>query len=709
VISNANHLGSVAYLKFDLKPDGRLESRYQLMGLMEGLVVPSFLATHFQLQDFTPFHDEIRSIGPDYMVGKWITTLPGGAGPSLPSASLGVLHTEEREDGRMRLGFYYTLSRAGNERFPTNRLLAPFLDVHLPAGVGLTFDEEMVGWYFAGEPIEAGRAGALALRRRIPLRGTPEGAVSCAFNLRLTVADVNDFIESPAHEARPSGTVRFDSFAGVSPAVFTVDAGRSAFNYLRVNPQTAEAEMRYHLEFHGTDGRRFLLDGRKYMQKDERGGWRGLTEVLDDYTTLYARVFEAHGDTWTEIGSAWLKFRTFQDLAAVGNLADFLRSFTVTGTADPLLQLQARMRFIAFTAQFVQQEYDPLGPPVMTLRDDVREEIARGAETPDYFSTRPTVDLQSVLRQTPTRPLAALLNTGEVSIDFDTRRIHRDVFWKGSFAQDTLLGWEERVRTSLVGGAGVQAGAIYAGGSFWKRFDRIDSGVATGHVVNYEIAALPGKPVVEEVDYPDDDRRYFKKGDRVLLLRYTNQPYRIVYDAIKVIDDRNAIGVMHLGEFPRGVEFATFVMARHNYPFEQMSMEDQRLLFDHARAAAPEPAQLAGDWTGRLILLARAGSILTKSPNPVMLRLSFRDVDTGIEGRCRFGPAAPGPDAEVTDGLARVATPAEWQRDLRVLPGDTLIGRWTMADFAPGLLRSLDRFVEPRDERFTCYFVLARA
>jgi hypothetical protein len=58
-----------------------------------------------------------------------------------------------------------------------------------------------------------------------------------------------------------------------------------------------------------------------------------------------------------------LKFRTFEDLAAVSNLAGFLASFQITGTSDPVMQLQARLRFIAFTAQFVQREYDPIGFP----------------------------------------------------------------------------------------------------------------------------------------------------------------------------------------------------------------------------------------------------------------------------------------------------------------------------------------------------------
>jgi cholesterol oxidase len=708
VISNANHLARTAYLKFDLKPDGRLESRYQLMGLMEGLVVPRFLATHFQLQDFTPFHDEMRKVDDDFMVGKWITTLPGAPGLGPPAASLGILHTEAQENGRSRLGFYYTLSRAGKEHFPTNRLLAPFLDVHLPAGLGMTFDEEMVGWFFPGRPMEgAGRAGATELDRRVPRREAPEGAVACGFNLRLTVNDLNEFIEGTAHEAQPSGTVRFDRFEGLEPAVFTVDPTRSAFNYLRVNPETAEAEMRYHLEFTGTDGRRFLLDGRKYMEKDETG-WRGLVEVLEDYTTLYARVYETDGDRRTELGSARLKFRTFEDLAAVGNLADFLQSFTITGTDDPLLQLQARMRFIAFTAQFVQQEYDPLAPPIMALREDVQEAVARGAETPDFFSTQPTLELQSVLRATPTRPLAALLNTGAVSIDLENRRILRDIFWKGSFARDTLLGWEERVRTSVLGGAGVQAGAVWAGGAFWKRFDGIENGVATGHVVNYELAALPGNPRVEEIDYPDDDRRYFERGDRVLLLRYTNEPYRIVYDVIKVIDDRNAIGVMHLGTFPHGVEFATFVLARHNYPFEQMSIEDHRLLLGHERAVAPEPGQLEGDWRGQLVLLARPGAILMTKTNPVTLRLAFRASGSDLDGEARFGLQSLDTVLGTTPPHARVAPPETWRDELRLV-GDTLVGRWVMPDLAEGLLRPLEPFVESGAGRFTCHFVATRA
>jgi cholesterol oxidase len=65
-ISNANEAGGIAYLQFNSKPDGSFDARYELMGSMEGLIVPTFLQDHFQLNDFTPFHDEIRKVSTDF-------------------------------------------------------------------------------------------------------------------------------------------------------------------------------------------------------------------------------------------------------------------------------------------------------------------------------------------------------------------------------------------------------------------------------------------------------------------------------------------------------------------------------------------------------------------------------------------------------------------------------------------------------------------
>ncbi|MCP5116285.1 MAG: hypothetical protein GY953_36110, partial [bacterium] len=277
-----------------------------------------------------------------------------------------------------------------------------------------------------------------------------------------------------------------------------------------------------------------------------------------------------------------------------------------------------------------------------------------GADTPDYFSDRPTPDLQAVLRDVATQPLDSLINTGDVRIDFEGKRIFRDSFWKGSFAKDTLLGWEERVRNGNLGDDGAKSGSLFAGGSFWKRFDKVENGVATGHVVNYEMQFLLGDPEVREASYPDSARRYFRQGDKLLLLNYKNHPYKIVYDTIKVIDRDSAVGVMHLGDFPNGMEFTTFVMERHNYPFENMAVEDHHRIFADPRVAPPTAAQLGGTWEGNLVLLTRPNISLLNQANPVAFRLGFHQAGDKVEGRYRIGLLSGSMDPSFTDEFVRL-------------------------------------------------------
>jgi len=363
-ISNANHATGMAYLYFDSKPDGTFEARYLLMGLMEGLVTPGFLKDHFQLNDFTPFHDEIRKVTDNFLVGKYITSIPPALASLNDDLSLGIFHTAAGG----QFGFYYMLTKTDKPALSTTTVLRPFLDVYLPDGLGMRFSEEMVGWYFEGATTPApGRAGDLTIGQRIPTTGTPACGVDCKFDVNMTVREVNEFIEGLEDEGALDGTIPFGQFLGASLVTFPVDAQNSRFNYLEVIPATGEAEMRYHLEFSTPAGRHFYLDGIKYMQRDPTGKLRGPADVLQDYTTLYAHIYERKdGQPDTQVGLGYLKFRTFEDLAAVGNMVGFLASFQVTGTNDPLLQLQARMRFLAFTAQFVQVEYDPLALPTAT-------------------------------------------------------------------------------------------------------------------------------------------------------------------------------------------------------------------------------------------------------------------------------------------------------------------------------------------------------
>jgi hypothetical protein len=319
--------------------------------------VPSFLQDHFQLNDFTPFHDEIRKITSGFLVGKYITAVPAAISSALDNLSLGIFHS----DPSGNIGFYYMLTRTDMKTLPTETLLKPFLDVYLPDGLSLTFDEEMVGWYFEGATTPP--PGDLTIADLIPTSGKPGTGVDCKFDVKMTARDINEFIDAPEHEAQMQGSITFAKFLGEEQVSYVVDSQNSRFNYLEVNLATGEAEMRYHLVFSRPDGRRFYLEGRKYMQKDSGDALRGMPEVLWDYTTLYCHIYEVKsGQADTQVGLGYLKFKTFEDLAAVGNLVGFVGSFQVTGTNDPVIQMQARMRFLAFTAQFVQITYDPLAP-----------------------------------------------------------------------------------------------------------------------------------------------------------------------------------------------------------------------------------------------------------------------------------------------------------------------------------------------------------
>ncbi len=692
LVSNNNRLGRAAYLAFDLKPDGRLEARYRLMGLLEGLVIPSFAQDHFQLNDFTPFRDEIRKVKDDLFVGRYITGGFSGISSLLNGPDLGVLHAVPGSDA---FGVYYTLSRTGEKALPTSPLLAPFLDARLPDGLGMTFDETMTGWYFEGASVEAGKAGDLRIAERIPASGAPDGGAEASFQVRIAVRDINEFIDGLAHEAGMSGSISFSRFQGSTGVTFPVDEQESSFQYLVVNRETGEAEMRYHLVFEAPDGARYLLEGRKYMERTGRGGAAAIRELLYDYTTLYCRLYRLDAAAGPqELGLAYLKFRTFEDFAAVGNLAGFLGSFRITGTADPVLQLQARMRFLAFTGQFVQSEFDPLSPDIGRLDVDVEAEVRRGADTPDYFSTRPTSDLHAILRDTPSLPLERLLNTREVKIDLARRRIFRDIFWKGSFAADTLLGWEERLRSQGQEGA-ARAAAIFARGAFWKRFDRIEDGRATGHVVNYDLEFLPGDPEVREVEYPDDNRRYLRKGDRVLLLTYRNEPYRIVYDVIKVIDENNAIGVMHLGNFPNGLEFSAFVMSRHNYPLERLSLEDHERIFamPEVTAAALEAASA---WEGNLVPLEHPGTSLLRNIPSAPVRLE--------------ADAAGGYTLSLESGGSRLVFPqAQVTLETRRIDDNTLAGKALITAPDASLVASLRNHAALEDGKLVLRYLLNRA
>jgi hypothetical protein len=289
---------------------------------------------------------------------------------------------------------------------------------------------------------------------------------------------------------------------------------------------------------------------------------------------------------------------------------------------------------------------------------------------PDHLSTLTTRELQALMRESPTLPAEALLNRGGVAIDYDNRRILRDSYWKGSFARDNLLGWEERLATPIRPDR-----AAYTGGRFWKRFDEVRGGDVFGHVINYGLAFLPGRPRVHQQPYPDGARRYMRPGDDALLLSYLNHPYRIVYDLIKMVDANNCIGVMHLGSFPRGREFATFVLARNNYPFEKMAVPDHDAIFGGDRVRVPAVPELEGSWTGYLVFLRHPETALHNQFNPPLLRFDFTPAGTTPGVRMQFALASSNRSVRLDADCVRLVGDASTTEELRQIDPETLVGR----------------------------------
>ena len=320
------------------------------------------------------------------------------------------------------------------------------------------------------------------------------------------------------------------------------------------------------------------------------------------------------------------------------------------------------------------REYEPASIEAGMMADEVREAVLRGVEVPDDFSTRPAQELQAILHDTPTLALETLLNHGGVEIDYNNRRIWRDSFWKGSFAKDSLLGWEERVRNSALAAATGTA-SLYAGGSFWKRFDSIQDGQAIGYVVNYELTSLPGKPVVKRIAYPDNNRKYFRAGDDVLLLNYTNDPYRLVYDTIKAIDKNNCIGVMHLGSSPMALSSpasswpgTTTRLRRWQCPIIRRSSMATMSACLHQRISRAHGVHL--------IFLTRPDVSLLNQLNPVAFRLRFIPTTNGVEGRYQFGIISGQMQVQFTSEFVRLIDFTSFHDEIRMIDPKTMIGKW---------------------------------
>jgi len=120
------------------------------------------------------------------------------------------------------------------------------------------------------------------------------------FHLDISVADVDTFVTSPAHETKADGYIDSPLFGGKRPVA------NGVVNLFVNAADPMKKNMRYRLFFTGGDGRKYTLAG----FKDINGP--SLTSLWDETTTLYTQILEGHiaaGQQGPVVGSGVLVIR----------------------------------------------------------------------------------------------------------------------------------------------------------------------------------------------------------------------------------------------------------------------------------------------------------------------------------------------------------------------------------------------------------------
>jgi hypothetical protein len=161
-----------------------------------------------------------------------------------------------------------------------------------------------------------------------------------------------------------------------------------------------------------------------------------------------------------------------------------------------------------------------------------------------------------------------------------------------------------------------------------------------------------------------------------------------------VIDDNSAIGVMHLGEFPNGLEFSTFVLERYSYGFRYMSMDDYQLLRSLPESASVTESQVIGQWSGTFIVLEHPNVSLLTYPQPPKVDLTVTN---------------PSSIKVVLGNTVTLNIPdSPTLQDMRFIGNDTIIGRWRLKNLDVSTARDLREYLEPYTDSYAVYYVVER-
>jgi hypothetical protein len=110
-VANSNQLTALGRLEIARGDDRRLRGVWDATTANHDVVVPRFVAEHFQGDDLPPLLSEMRKVDRTYIVGKWTTPLRGPYARLQAAGSPGLFHVEKRTRGGRQFTLHYVLTR----------------------------------------------------------------------------------------------------------------------------------------------------------------------------------------------------------------------------------------------------------------------------------------------------------------------------------------------------------------------------------------------------------------------------------------------------------------------------------------------------------------------------------------------------------------------------------------------------------------------
>ncbi|AFM26609.1 hypothetical protein [Desulfomonile tiedjei] len=165
-------------------------------------------------------------------------------------------------------------------------------------GLGIIFTETLSGWVGIGErDFFSGQ-----------IKGE-ENNTWMSFDARITIPNLQEFIDSPDHAAQLDGNVTFEPLGGTFPMRDGV------FTLYSIDPKLRIKLMTYAFRFTADDGRTYFVFGKKNIKHDH---WK--IDVFQDITTLFTTVHQGDDSGAPMYAAGILRFKFFHFLPLMLNM-----------------------------------------------------------------------------------------------------------------------------------------------------------------------------------------------------------------------------------------------------------------------------------------------------------------------------------------------------------------------------------------------------